>query len=104
MIVSSNNIILLPDFIKVENHDITLVDEFKLLGFYIDNKLNFLKHISYLIKKVNIKLYLFKKLFYLCLCVKIQFFKSFIPPYFDYSSKLKIYFPKYVIRKLHKFC
>jgi len=40
MVVSSNNKILLPDFIKIENHDITLVDKFKLLGFYVDNKLN----------------------------------------------------------------
>jgi len=93
----------LPDFIKIENHDITLVDEFKLLGFYVDNKLNFLKHISYLVKKVNPKLYLFKKLFYLSLSVKIQFFKSFILPYFDYCSTLIIYFPKYVIQKLHTF-
>ena len=103
MVVSSNNKILLPDFIKIENHDITLVDEFKLLGFYVDNKLNFLKHISYLVKKVNPKLYLFKKLFYLSLSVKIQFFKSFILPYFDYCSTLIIYFPKYVIQKLHTF-
>jgi hypothetical protein len=42
MVVSSNNKILLPDFIKIENHDITLVYEFELLGFNVDNKLNFL--------------------------------------------------------------
>jgi len=54
MVVSSNNKILLnPRLFKIENHEITLVDEFKLLGIYIDIKLNFLKHISYLIKKVN---------------------------------------------------
>jgi len=34
IVVSSNNKILLPDLIKIENHDITLNDEFKLIGFY----------------------------------------------------------------------
>jgi len=56
-----------------------------------------------IIKKVNPKLYLYKKLFYLSLAVKIQFFKSFILPYFDYCSTLVIYFPKYTIQKLHTF-
>jgi len=55
--------------------------------------LNFRKHISNIIKKVNPKLYLYKKLFYLPLSVKIQFFKSFNLPYFDYCSTLIIYYP-----------
>jgi len=76
MVVSSNNKILLPDLIKIENHDITLIDELKLLGFYVS---------------------------LLSLSVKIQFFKSFILPYFDYCSTLIIYFPKYVIQKFHTF-
>jgi len=36
IIVCLNNKILLPDFVKIENHDSTLIDEFKLLEFYYD--------------------------------------------------------------------
>ena len=38
-------------------------------------------------------MYSIKRLFYLCTSVKIQFFKTFILPYFDYCLSLIIYFP-----------
>ena len=41
-----------------------------------------------------------KRLFFLSSSVKLQFFKSFIQPYFDYCSTLLIYFPKSTIQKI----
>jgi len=43
-----------------------------------------------------------KKLFYLPYSVKKHFFKTFIPPYFDYCISLTIYFHNTAIRKLCK--
>ena len=100
---SPKNKIRLPKFLEIDDHKVTFVTDFKLLGITIDDRLNFRKHISKIIKKVNPKLYLYKKLFYLPLSVKIQFFKSFILPYFDYCSTLIIYNPKYTIQKILKY-
>ena len=41
-----------------------------------------------------------KRLFYLCTSVKIQFFKTFILPYFDYCLSLIIYFPSTAYQSL----
>ena len=49
---------------------------------------------------INRKLFTIKRLFYLSTSVEIQFFKTFILPYFDYCLSLLIYFPKYTIQKL----
>jgi len=45
-------------------------------------------------------MYSIKRLFYLATSVKIQFFKTFILPYFDYCISLFIYFPKAAIQSL----
>ena len=42
-----------------------------------------------------------KRLFYLSSSVKIQFFKTFMVPYFDYCLSLIIYFPKSTLQKLN---
>ncbi len=52
-------------------------------------------------KNVNIKLYSIKRLFYLCQAVKLQFFKSFIMPHFDYCSTFFSYFPKATLQKIY---
>jgi hypothetical protein len=77
-----------------------VVSEFKLLGFTIDNKLNFMKLVSEVCLSVNKKLFSIKRLFYLCTSVKIQFFKTFILPYFDYVFTLILYFSKEAIQRL----
>ena len=41
-----------------------------------------------------------KKLFFLSFSVKVQFFKTFILPFFDYCLSLVIYFPKSSIQRL----
>ena len=52
---------------------VRVVEQFKLLGVTIDNKLNFETYASMIKKSVNRKLYSIKRLFYLCQSVKLQF-------------------------------
>ena len=92
--------VTLPEEIQIGSQIVKVVKTFKLLGIEIDNKLNFRKHISNTCKSINSKLFSYKKLFYLSTSVKIQFFKTFILPHFDYCLSLAIYFPKYVLQRL----
>jgi len=78
-----------------------VVEQFKLLGVTIDNKLNFETYASMIKKIVNRKLYSIKRLFYLCQSVKLQFFKIFIMPHFDYCSTIYCYFPKATLQKIY---
>ena len=48
-------------------------------------------------------MYSIKRLFYLATSLKIQFFKTFILPYFDYCLSLIIYFPKSTFQSLNTF-
>jgi len=52
---------------------------------------------------VNKKLYSIKRLFYLSTSVKMQFFKTFLLPHFDYCLSLCIYFSKTLLQKLCNF-
>jgi hypothetical protein len=72
----------------------------KLLGVTLDNKLMFDMFTSELRKKILIKMYSIKKLFQLCYSVKLQFFKSFVLPFFDYCSTLSIYFAKTALQRM----
>ena len=89
-----------PKFIKINNNEVEVVNNFKLLGVTIDNKLSFYKHTSEMRVAINRRLYSIKKLFYLPFSVKMQFFKTFILPFFDYCSTIYIYFPKKTIQKI----
>jgi hypothetical protein len=91
----------IPNEISIENCQVKVVDNFKFLGVTIDNKLNFDKYSRDLRLSVNKKLYSIKRLFYLCTSVKIQFFKTFVLPYFDYCLSLLIYFPKSTIQRIN---
>ena len=99
MFISSRRVIY-PKTIMIDNKSVDVVDSFRLLGVVIDNKLNFSQHVSTVCKQINTRLFSIKKLFYLPTTVKIQFFKTFILPCFDYCLSLVIYFPKYTIQKL----
>ena len=90
--------VVLPSFINFNNVDIEVVSSFKLLGVTIDNKLTFLKYISITCGRINSVIYSIKRLFFLPLATKIQFFKPFILPLFDYCL-LSIYNAKYIIAK-----
>jgi hypothetical protein len=98
--VVTNKRINKPELLHFDGTDISVVDSFKLLGVTIDNKLNFLEHVAILRHTINKKLFSIKRLFYLSTSVKIQFFKSFILPFFDYCLSIIIYFPRVAIQKL----
>jgi hypothetical protein len=97
-----NKRIITPTFLDCEGIHLTAVTKFKLLGFIIDQKFDFQSHVAHLCLTINRKLHSIKRLFYLPFQVKLQFFKSFILPYFDYGLSLTIYFHKNAIRKLCK--
>ena len=90
----------LPSSIRDIDNDVFVTDEFKLLGVLIDNKLTFIHHIVNICKKENNKLFGIKRLAYLHFSVKIQFFKTFILPLFDYCLSVICYFSKKQIQKL----
>ena len=96
----SNKRIKPPTSLIIADNTVEVVDIFKLLGVTIDNKLNFLKHAANLRLAINKKLYSIKRLFFLSTSVKLQFFKTFIMPYFDYTLSLLIYMPKNTIQKI----
>ena len=98
--VVTNKRILIPNFLFIGTFKIEIVSKFKLLGILIDNKLNFVEHISTCIKQLNKKLFSIKRLFYLSFAVRLQFFKSFILPSFDFGLSLAIYFSKSALSKL----
>ena len=86
--------------ISIGNSCVQIVEKFRLLAVLIDSKLNFEQNVSQLRIQVNRKIYSIKKLFFLPLEIKIQFFKTFIVPIFDYCSTLLIYYSKQAIQKL----
>jgi hypothetical protein len=92
-----------PPHINILGNDVKVVNSFKLLGIIIDNKLDFRQYASELRKNVYSKLYSIKNIFYLSFSVKLQFFKTFILPYFDYCSTLSIYFTKSVLQKISNY-
>jgi hypothetical protein len=96
----TNKRVTLPKTVILSGCQVEVVNSFKLLGVTIDNKLQFTDYVSLVCKSINTKLYSIKRLFYLATSVKIQFFKSFILPYFDYCCSLFIYFPKVMLQKL----
>ena len=96
----TNKRVLLPTHIELNGFKIDSVEKFKLLGITIDNKLNFKSHVASLCLIINSKLFSISRLFNLCSSVKIQFFKTFILPYFDYCISLFVYFSKEALQKL----
>ena len=92
----------LPSCLSFSSFSVEVVSKFKLLGIWLDSKLNFELAAAELVLSINRKLHAIKRIFYLSLAVKIQFFKSFILPYFDYCLSLIIYFSKAAIDKISK--
>jgi len=95
----TNKRIKSPQVIQTNGSEITVVSSIKILGLIIDNKLNFLEYASKL--RLTKKLFSIKRLFFLWTAVKIQFFNSFILPYFDYCCSIFIYFPKITLQKIN---
>ena len=99
MIVTRHRVVI-PKSIFLNGVNKEVVSKFKLLGVTLDNKLIFSTYISSVCGRVNGVLYSIKRLFYLPLSTKIQFFKTFILPLFDYCLTLSISYEKYLITKL----
>lgn len=93
----------LPRFVNIFGHEVEVVKKFKLLGVMIDSCLNFNDYLIDIKKRVNKRLYSIKNIFYLSQNVKVQFFKTFILPHFDYCLSLLIYFNKKQIDSMTKF-
>ena len=75
--IVTNKRIKSPKEIEVSNGILVkVVDQFKLLGIKIDNKLNFASYAAQIKKNVNIKLYSIKRLFYLCQAVQIFYYAT----------------------------
>jgi hypothetical protein len=89
-----------PKEIDMNGTTVAVVSTFKLLGVTLDNRLKFDVFTSELRKRILIKMFSIKKLFQLCYSVKLQFFKSFMLPYFDYCSTLSIYFSKTALQRI----
>ena len=105
--ILTNKHVETPAEIKLENNLVEVVSSFKLLGVFIDNKLQFNEFTQNLIKNVNTKLFSFQKLFFLSQNVRNNFFKTFILPHFDYCLSLFVYFSSHIIseiEKLYNFC
>ena len=102
MIVTTKrkSILRIPTFIKVANFDVDVNEEFMFLGVLLDKKLSFKHLVVNVCKKINVKLLSIKRLAYLPFSVKLQFFKTFILPLFDYCLSLVYYFSKSQIQTL----
>ena len=62
MFVTNKQNITIPEFIEINDNQVKVVNEFKLLGIIIDNKLNFIKNTCKLRKSINTRLYSIQKL------------------------------------------
>ena len=102
IMIITNKRLIKPEFIEFDNIKIKVVSSFKLLGVLIDDKLNFQSYVAQQCLNINRKLFSIKRIFYLSFAVKLQFFKSFILPLFDYGISLSIYYNHLTIRKLCK--
>lgn len=92
-----------PKSIDIARNSVEVVTEFKLLGCHIDDKLLLGSHVNKLKNTVNKKLYSIKSLFFLSFDIKLQFFKTFILPHFDFCNSILIFLSNNLINKLSSF-
>lgn len=87
----------------VQGVKVEVVREFKLLGVIVDDQLNFNAHVKSLKSSVNRKVFSTKKVFFLPFQTKLQYFKSFVLPHFDYCSSLFVYFSPTLVASVARF-
>ena len=75
MFISSNKKDIKPEQVILGKQNLQVVTSFKLLGVTIDDTLSFRNHVSNLCISINKKIFALKRLTYLPISVKIQFFK-----------------------------
>jgi hypothetical protein len=97
MFISKKANLKVPKVIFLDSEPIEVVTRFKLLGVDLDNLLKFNSFVGNIKSNVNKRLFAIKRLFYVSFSIKVQFFKTFILPYFDYCFSLIIHFGKTLI-------
>ena len=91
----------LPPFIMVNNHNILYSDNVKYLGFYFSSSLSFHRHISNILRSINVHLHSFLLIHnFISISISITLASSFILPLFDYCNILLFSLPAYKIKKL----
>ena len=103
MILSKCKFLEHPKFITIADKAVDVVSTFKLLGINIDHTLSFNDHVRKIKAQINKKIFVLMKLSYLSQSVKMNFFKSFILPHFDYCSSLVVFMKKKQIASLEKY-
>ena len=107
MFITDNKRTIFPNFIIVNNINISVVSSFKLLGVIIDKHLSFKENINNISSKVYASLFSLKSKYFLTMETKLQFFKTLILPHFDYCLSLCIYYSielRKELKKLYYFC
>ena len=107
MFITDKKNICIPESVLLNNVNIKTVSSFKLLGVYIDSNLTFKENVSNTSSKVYACLFSLKSKFFLSIETKLQFFKTFLLPHFDYCISLSIYYNielRQQLVKLYKFC
>jgi hypothetical protein len=89
-----------PNEISFKDNVIEIVKHFKLLGVEIDRMLLFRQLINDLKRKVYFRLHSMKHLYYMPLATKVDLFKCYVVPHFDYIMSLTVYFDKWAIHQL----
>ena len=84
--------IVIPDDCEFGSDRVKLVRHFKLLGVIIDETLSFKLHIDQVCKKVHAAMQSIKSKFFISFETRLQFFKTFVLPHFDYCLSLCIYY------------
>ncbi len=103
MVISNKRIINDNIEIKIGGNIIERVSEIKYLGVIIDDKLNFLKHLQYVKKKLFAKLAMFRKIgSKLDAVTKVTLYKSLVAPHFDYCSSILFSLSESRIKELQK--
>lgn len=75
--------------IQIYGETIELVEEFKYLGFMLDNQLNLKKHFHYIYNKISKKIFFFTRISRsLTFQTSITVYNTIIKPHFDYCSSL----------------
>ena len=95
----TNRRVILPTATSFNKENIEVVSKFLLLGITLDYRIKFLDFVSGLYFVINRKMFAIKRLFYLSKAVELQYYKTFIFPFFDFGLSLIIYFSKLAIQK-----
>ena len=83
----TNKSVVLPKSVTLNKIEVKAVNNFKLLGNTLDNKLNFFEHVLRVYISINRKTFEIKRLFYLSFSVRRQLVKKFILSFFDFGCR-----------------